>query len=99
MDTHQECGGSLDFNKLARQKVQFICNPYPAHLNKRDTDPLFKLGLSIKNTIQFLESNPEKHNINFHQMDKQLHLRHTRRMQTRMNTGIGAILDVLNYDI
>jgi hypothetical protein len=99
MDSHEECGGKIDFDKLIELNVQFVCNPYPAHFDIRNKDPLFRLGLSVKNTLQYLDISSNHDQIKFHQMDTQYYLNTTKKMGTRMNTGIGAILDILQQHV
>ena len=79
-----ENGGPIQFDYL-QDKIEFIASPYPSI-------PPFDRDLSIFNKMN-------NDRLKLHVIDKQLYLNFSKEMNTRPNSGICAILDLLSYDI
>lgn len=85
LNPHPENGGPLNMAEL-KKNVKWIACPYP------NIDPF------NKNIDSFINTN-KKYGINFNIIDKSKYLDISRKMDTRPNSGVLTILDLLNYDI
>jgi hypothetical protein len=85
LNTHPECGGKLDMSVL-KNDIQWLCCPYPP------IDP-FK-----KDINKFNYAN-KQHNIKFHHIDTNLYNLLAEKTESRPNSGICAMIDLLSFDI
>lgn len=80
----EKCGGKIHYDLMERDNI-YVCCPYPKYVNPFHKD------------IVRFEQN--KKDLRFHSIDTNLYLECARKMATRPNSGIGAILDILSHDI
>jgi len=86
LDREPSNGGKINFESLEKDNVEFVCSAYPKGL-----------WFSEGNIEIFLNENKGK--FKFHAMDKEAYLNVEGKIQTRPNTGICAILDILTHCI
>lgn len=84
MSELQQNGGPINFSYLSKN-IDFISSPYP-YISPFDKD-----------IDAFNDKNRGK--LKFHIINKELFESISKEMNTRPNTGICAIIDILNYDI
>lgn len=75
----------INFDVLKKNKVEYLCCPYP---------PIYPFR---KDIIAFKKKNRDF--IKFRHINTRYYLRLRRRMHTNPNTGVCAILDILRYPI
>lgn len=86
LDQNYSQGGTIDYDALGKDKVKFVCCPYPEGVNFSD-----------KNIKDFLKNNNGR--FKFHAIDKMYYQKIAYKINTRPNSGIGAILDLLRHNI
>lgn len=85
LNTLPYCGGEIPYEELFNESV-YICCPYPKFVNPFCID------------IESFEEN-NRGRLKYHYIDTDIYLRVTSSLGTRINSGIGAILDILCHDI
>ena len=81
----EESGGKIDFDVLAEASVRYVCCPFPP------------IGGFKANIETFLEQNGGR--FPFHHIDTAFYENMAAALQTRPNTGVAAIVDLLAHDI
>lgn len=84
MSTDPMNGGPIDFQYL-QNNIKFISSPYP------------KIAPFDRDIIMFNQMNQDR--LKFHIIDEKMFLEFSNKMDTRPNTGISAIIDLLSFDI
>jgi hypothetical protein len=85
-----DSGGAIDINLLKDYGVDWVCSPYPYGVVSN--------GYSFDEDINyFLDLNNET--INFHHINKETYLELEKKLGSRPNTGVSAIIDLLSHQI
>lgn len=88
MNQHFAQGGPLEVSKMQEEGVRFLSTHFPKHLSYFDND------------IRNCENSVKGSKVRFHSWsDLEQFVTLYPMLETRPNIGVGAILDLLNYDI
>ena len=98
MSDHPENGGPFDYELMQKQKVKHLRAAYPP-LRKGGDNSFNNVG-TIKDYQKFRKHfNSHKTGITFTHLDKNFYLGIEKKMGSRPNSGICAILDILECDV
>lgn len=88
MNEHSAQGGPLNVSRMEQDGVKFLSTHFPKHLSYFDND------------IRVCESKVQDSKVSFHSWsDLEQFVTLYPMLETRPNIGVGAVLDILNYDI
>jgi len=98
MDPSNECGGIIDINYLLNNNTQFIIDPIFCNYNdKTHRDNMFHNNYRLNNLCFFHRYNNKR--ITFDFIDENLYEYCDKNANTRLNTGLLAIMHILSFDI
>ena len=97
LDDSDECGGSIDI-EVIKDKVKFIIGTLKYDFNnKNNRDKLFFKDCILNNYYKFHRKN--RGTVKFIPIDNAFYDKYDRIVNTRINTGIMAILHILQFNI
>ena len=97
IDHDEDCGGVIDTNYLKRTGVKLIVDPLKLdYFNPRTRDNIFHSSYRLNNYVFFHLNN--QHIINFGMVNKTLYEKWDKESDTRINTGMLCIIDILHYN-
>jgi len=98
LDYSEDCGGMLDIDYMKQKNIQYIVDPIKfVYHNKKDRDGLFRNKKRLDFYTIFHLNNMGT--IPFHTIKKEYYEEWDKKTQTRINTGMLAILHILKHDI
>ena len=98
LDYKEDCGGMLNIDYIKKQNIKYIVDPLKfVYFNKNDRDPLFAGKKRLDYYTIFHLNNMGT--IPFHTIKKEYYEEWDKKTQTRINTGMLAILHILKHDI
>jgi hypothetical protein len=98
IDYSEECGGMIDINYVNKCNLKYIVDPIKFDYNNKSTrDNLFHGEYRLNNYVIFHLNNMGV--IPFHTIKREYYEEWDRKTQTRINTGMLAILHILKHDI
>lgn len=98
LDYSEDCGGMLNIDHIKQQNTQYIVDPLKfVYHNKKDRDTLFRGKKRLDFYTIFHLNNMGI--IPFHTIKKEYYEEWDKKTQTRINTGMLAILHILKHDI
>lgn len=98
LDYKEDCGGMLNIDYIKKQNIKYIVDPIKfVYFNKNDRDPLFAGKKRLDYYTIFHLNNMGT--IPFHTIKKEYYEEWDKKTQTRINTGMLAILHILKHDI
>ena len=98
MDPDDDSGGLIDIEYVLKNKLKFIIDPIRKHYNdKNHRDNMFHGEYRLNNLCFFHKYNNNR--IPFDCIDSSLYEILDQSAQTRLNTGLAAIIHILSFDI
>lgn len=98
LDYKEDCGGMLNIDYIKKQNIKYIVDPIKfVYFNKKDRDSLFAGKKRLDYYTIFHLNNMGT--IPFHTIKKEYYEEWDKKTQTRINTGMLAILHILKHDI
>tara|TARA_R110002153_G_scaffold270152_2_gene436340 strand:- start:2073 stop:2894 length:822 start_codon:yes stop_codon:yes gene_type:complete len=98
MDPSDECGGIIDIDYLINNSTKFIIDPIRCNFNDRThRDNMFHSEYRLNNLCFFHKYNNNR--ISFDFINDELYEYYDKSAQTRLNTGLLAIMHILSFDI
>jgi len=98
LDPHEDCGGIIDIDFITRNGTQFIIDPIRfLFCDRTHRDNMFHSYYRLNNLCFFHKYNNNR--ISFDIISDKLYEYYDKNAQTRLNTGLLAIMHILSFDI
>ena len=88
LNSKSDNGGEIELEII--KKLKYICCPYP---------PIYPFKKDIDTFMEQFIKRDKENKINFRHVDTKFYLKTVREMNTRPNSGIAAILDLLQFSL